>query len=444
MSRNLLLPSDRRSGRPTGPASRPLVMLAAIALLHGCADGASTIDEEATLALAHAARSGDQQHGMTGRALGDSLRVLVTRDGRPVPGARVEWRTMHGSIAGYGPSDARGIASATWILPTTPGVEIAAQAVLSDAPASAVTFTATASHPEITLVSGNEQQGVVASMLPELLVARVTWQGAPVSGEPVAGSGGLSLTDSVTDANGLVRGRWQLSSRAGVQYGSFYLRGLRPDGRIAVVQALAVAGPAAVVHWFQVSPGETMVRAWQRGKSGSPALLLRVSDAHGNPIAGTPVSARVQATSGARDPVTGTTDSLGHARLNIPIDTAASRDDFVVIGSASDLVPSTAQFRVYDLGLLDQGWGWFYWNPNHVVGTAGTPIRLYSEVSSDCVYRVEDVSDPRAPRYIREIGPLMVGPSHIVEQLFETSGTYVGYCTLGPQLTITFIVTVLP
>ena len=108
------------SGEDQGPGDSPLV-----------------VEKPAT-------KSGDQQTGPVGTALGNPLRVLITRDGEPVEGVDVDFSAGQGGSLGLEEeSDETGIASAVWTL----GPEIgshAATAAIDGAEGSPLTYTATA------------------------------------------------------------------------------------------------------------------------------------------------------------------------------------------------------------------------------------------------------------------------------------------------------------
>lgn len=91
-----------------------------------------------------ATKSGDQQTGPVGVALGNPLRVLITRDGEPVEDVNVEWVAgQGGSLSDEQESGEDGIASVVWTL----GPDIGEQAVTASvqgATGSPLTFTATA------------------------------------------------------------------------------------------------------------------------------------------------------------------------------------------------------------------------------------------------------------------------------------------------------------
>ncbi len=89
-------------------------------------------------------KSGDEQTGPVGTALGNPLRVMITRDGEPVEGEDVDWVAgQGGAFSDETDSDEAGIASAVWTL----GPEIgnhAATASIEDATGSPLNYTATA------------------------------------------------------------------------------------------------------------------------------------------------------------------------------------------------------------------------------------------------------------------------------------------------------------
>lgn len=91
-----------------------------------------------------ATKSGDQQTGPVGTALGNPLRVLITRDGEPVEGVNVDWSAgQGGSLGDEQESGEDGIASVVWTLGPDMG-EHAATASVSGADGSPLTYTATA------------------------------------------------------------------------------------------------------------------------------------------------------------------------------------------------------------------------------------------------------------------------------------------------------------
>ena len=90
------------------------------------------------------AESGDQQTGPVSAALPNPLRVIVTRDGAPQTGVSVAWSVAQGSVdPATASTGADGISSTIWTLGSVAGAQ-SAQAAVSGATGSPVTFTATA------------------------------------------------------------------------------------------------------------------------------------------------------------------------------------------------------------------------------------------------------------------------------------------------------------
>ena len=91
-----------------------------------------------------ATKSGDLQTGPVGTALGNPLRVLVTRDGEPVEDVNVDWSAgQGGTLSLEQDSDEEGIASVVWTLGPDIGTH-AATATVTGAEGSPLTYTATA------------------------------------------------------------------------------------------------------------------------------------------------------------------------------------------------------------------------------------------------------------------------------------------------------------
>jgi plastocyanin len=89
-------------------------------------------------------KSGDGQIGPVSTALGNPLRVLITRDGEPVADVDVEWSAgQGGSLGDEQSSDSAGFASVVWTLGPDVGEQVVTAAV-PDADGSPLTYTATA------------------------------------------------------------------------------------------------------------------------------------------------------------------------------------------------------------------------------------------------------------------------------------------------------------
>ena len=203
------------------------VCAAVLLLASGCSEGAGP-EPEQELAIAPAPESGDGQHGMAGRELPRPLRVLVTRNGDPAVGVAITWTTGDGAIAGHGATDADGLATAGWTLPSVASSELMAHAALPEQALPGATFHASASFPSLELLDGNQQQGTVGTQLLEPLRVRVTWQGMPLEGEPIRWSPNVEPMSERTDADGIAAATWRLRTFAGAVWAWARLDGSGP------------------------------------------------------------------------------------------------------------------------------------------------------------------------------------------------------------------------
>jgi plastocyanin len=95
-----------------------------------------------------ATKSGDNQTGPVGTALGNPLRIYITREGEPVEGVSVNWSAAQGgSISDPQETDELGIATAIWTLGPDEGNQVAT-ATVQGATNSPLTYSATAESDE--------------------------------------------------------------------------------------------------------------------------------------------------------------------------------------------------------------------------------------------------------------------------------------------------------
>lgn len=155
--------------------------------------------------------SGDAQSAIVGQALAAPIQVIVRESGVPVSGSTVTWSatTPGAELAATSTTDAAGVASSAWTLGTVSGTQTA-QASLSGASGSPVSFTATAAPDvpaSIAELSGNQQVGEINSQLASPVQAQVSDQfGNRVPGAAVAWAAtGATVSAPVvpTDASGV-------------------------------------------------------------------------------------------------------------------------------------------------------------------------------------------------------------------------------------------------
>jgi plastocyanin len=209
--------------------------LGVVSLALGACGGSGSDLGPSPLVLAMApTESGDQQTAPLGTSLQNEIRVLVTRDGVPEAGVSVTWSVVVGSVDPVtlttGPD---GIGATKWTLGAVAGAQTA-QAVVSGATGSPVTFTATATvtepPPPVPLAplvlaqtstqSGDGQTGPVGAALANDLRVIATRDGVVQSGVTVtwaAADGTLDPASSVTGADGVGATSWTLGPTVGSQ-----------------------------------------------------------------------------------------------------------------------------------------------------------------------------------------------------------------------------------
>jgi len=175
---------------------------------------------------------------------------------------------------------------------------------------------------KITIVSGNDQSGVVGSTLGAPIVVKVTDHGAPVSGKVVAfevvennglltgATGSGHALTATTDNNGLASMQWTLGTRAGAG-----------NNRVSAVSAgipgmveFSANGQNGVPAQVVVDSGDAQYGAV--GARLSRPLVAIVIDGGKNRLAGVPVTFSMLKGEGSfdgRQQVTVNTDSDGRA-----------------------------------------------------------------------------------------------------------------------------------
>jgi hypothetical protein len=165
----------------------------------------------------------------------------------------------------------------------------------------------------LSAVQGNNQSARAGTALPDSLVVRVT----DASNRPVAqlriafvqaagtSGGSFGPDTAVTDVNGNARSRWTLGPSAGAQNAEAHVVGT--DGLKATFSATATAGTAATIALVSGNN-----QAAVAGTTLPESLVVRASDAQGNPVPGLPVAWSVTG-GGAVSPANTVTGSDGRA-----------------------------------------------------------------------------------------------------------------------------------
>jgi len=262
--------------------------------------------------------SGDGQRAPAGKRVAQPISVqVVSRSGRPVPGAPVRFVLQdNGGRAEpqSDSSDAQGVARANWILGGLPGRQT--MSILADGVATPTVVTAeaepVAANTRMTIVS-EQLEGEVGSTLAELAAVRVTdSSGVALADVPVAWSaaddGSVLGSESRTDSLGETRARWTLGPKSGEQRAYLQVGSARTVPRFTVT-ARALPGAAAKASLLGSGKYEGTV-----GQLLRSAVEIQVLDENGNPVPGVQVSLEPAAGT-VKDSIV-STDSSGRARLN--------------------------------------------------------------------------------------------------------------------------------
>ena len=179
----------------------------------------------------------------------------------------------------------------------------------------------------LEIVSGNEQEVVVGSELPQPLVVRVLdHEGRPIADQIInfrvlQGGGSVFAGAALTNAQGIARERWTLGTTAA-------------DSQVVEARAVdAASGTALVFGRFVATalPGAPSRAEIVRGDAQSArvgtvlpdSLVVRVVDSYGNPLSGVPVAWSVSAGGGSLSEASRTTTSDGLAGVVWTLDSVA-------------------------------------------------------------------------------------------------------------------------
>ncbi|HEU5171817.1 MAG TPA: hypothetical protein VFU46_14815 [Gemmatimonadales bacterium] len=276
--------------------------------------------------------NGEGQRAPAGRRLGGAVAVqVVSRGGRPIGGVPVRFVVAEdaGSVEpAIDTSDAQGMARATWTLGATPGRQRLVPTVdgIAALPLVVAEADPLPANTRVALASEGAS-GLAGELMSEPVIIRVTDSaGAALPDLPVAwiaGDGGLVVEhEARTDSLGQARARWRLGRRAGLQAARAQVgnpRTLPPFVVTAVAHTGAPRGLAVVGGNRQRGPVGAALRQ---------PVMLRVTDALGNPVPGAAVVARPAVGSVADSLVA--TDSSGRAAVRWTLGSGAGAQRLVV------------------------------------------------------------------------------------------------------------------
>jgi VCBS repeat-containing protein len=165
---------------------------------------------------------------------------------------------------------------------------------------------------KIEVAFGNGQTAPVGAKLGDAIVVKVTdSRGRPVEGEMVvfaidAGGGSVDPTSMRTGGDGLASTSWTLGGAAGQQRVTATVQGDGvPAGLVATFTASATSGAGALL---EIASGDNQTAAVRSALPES--LVVRVTDAEHNPVAGVPVEWSVGG-GGTITPASGLSDADG-------------------------------------------------------------------------------------------------------------------------------------
>ncbi|HEU5049296.1 MAG TPA: Ig-like domain-containing protein, partial [Gemmatimonadales bacterium] len=208
----------------------------------------------------------------------------------------------------------------------------------------------------IVVVSGNAQNGTVNTALPAGIVVRVLdVQSRPVPGQevrfsPVTGGGSAAPATTTTNAEGQATTAWTLGAAAGVQQlEARAVGGGAPSNLAIVLTATASASAAAAIE--AVSGDAQTATA---GSTLDDSLIVRVTDAADNPVAGVNVAWSVTG-GGTVSEATTTTGADGRTGVRRTLGTTAGAQTTIatVAGLTGSPVTFTATATVGSAGKLD-------------------------------------------------------------------------------------------
>ena len=277
--------------------------------------------EETVASLAVA--SGNEQRGLHGRALGDSIVVRATdAKGEAVEGAVIVFAPAdgNGTVAPDSvTSNSAGMAATAWTLGEEPGQQRLAASVAT-AGGPTVDVSATALTPEETVASlavasGNEQRGRHGRALGDSIVVRATdsggeaVEGAVIVFAPADGNGTVAPDSVTSDSSGLAATAWTLGEEPGEQ--RLTASAAVPGGPTVDISATALTPEEAVASLEVVSgSGQQAVQGGTLGDS----IVVRATDSGGEAVEGAVIVFAPADGDGVAEPDSAATDATGTAR----------------------------------------------------------------------------------------------------------------------------------
>ena len=274
--------------------------------------------------------SGYNQTGIVGEPLAAPFVVRVRdreQDNKPLEGVQVTFTVLTGGgslSTTTAITDISGLAETTLTLGNEPGtntVEARAEGISRVVPFSAEATLPSPTPTSLSILSGDNQEGLTGEPLTNPLVTEVRDQhGDPMEGVTVtftltAGDGSLSTTTAITDPDGQAESTLTLGSDPGTNTVQVSVGGI--DGTVTFSAEAAL--PPPIPTSLSIISGDN-----QEGLTGAPLtnpFIVQVHDQYGNPMAGVPVTFTVGETDGMLTDATVTTNANGEAKSTLILGT---------------------------------------------------------------------------------------------------------------------------
>lgn len=262
--------------------------------------------------------SGNNQSGIFGTAATSPLVVQSSANGTPVSGQTVNWAVAGGQAtlsAASSVTDANGNASINFTYGQIAGtITIQASAVGG----AQATFTATASVPVLSTLSGNSQSGVVGTALQPFVVQIGGANGATgpanvaVNWTVLQGGGTLASAQTFTDGTGKTSNTLTLGSSPGTNVVQATVAGA---GSITFTAIAAPAIGAGSTTFAIVSGNHQALVPLQP----SQPLVVKLASSSGTPIPGTLIQWHVSGATANLANATTTTGADGTAQNTLTV-----------------------------------------------------------------------------------------------------------------------------
>ena len=320
--------------------------------------------------------AGDGQTGLVAEPLPQPVTVRVAdRHGNAVPNVSVTWAPSLGTVAPTAATtDASGQAAVTWTLGQASGTHTLSASVSGLAPAQFAATARAGSVASIVVTAGAGQSATAGSALASLIEVHATdrfGNSATDATITFAASDGGSFApaSATTDAAGRAASRWTLGGTAGTQTATM------SSGSVsATATATATTGSAALIT---IVSGNA-----QPGIAGDPLanpLVVRVTDANSNPVAGATVTWTVGSSCGSVSATSTATDASGMAQVTWTLATSGRLCTAGVMATTAggSSVQFTARFLGRTAQMVDPG------NFVEQVGTIDVPVVLTATVTDN-------------------------------------------------------------